>query len=646
MLKRIKLISTPKNLSAFKRNLGLGYYSNSTISFLLFIALFSVSHVSEAQKIKKKKVHTSVFNDSIQFYRKIEKMSKKRKITYEIFRNIVSLPPPSKAPIHSVHKQNEDIYAKAENKIIRHIQIITLDPFGTDIADTSFRAINYIEKAGNIMHVKTRKFAIRNHLLFKEGDTTDKIKLYESERIIRQSGYVGDVSVRIDTNYHSKDSVDIIIREQDRWSIYPSGKLGGGNYTVGLSESNFIGTGQQIEGTVSKTGLIDTNPINYRVRYFVPYIRNTFITAGLIYNQEKGNQYQGISIGRGFYSPLTRWAGGVDVYRYDLSARLTNIDSTQSQFFPIRYWSEDFWAGLAFPIKKNKTYYNRMTKLVVAASVFNKHYSNGVSVAYDPNFSLQNTTNYLVNFGISHRGYYKDKYIYKYGVTEDVPVGAMFSATMGYQVRPFDERYYMGLKSSYGLRIKPGYLSTYAEFGTYINKLGHYQQGVLNMGVNGFTNLIKLKNRFLYRQFFSIDVTSGFNRTKYDRISINEVNGLQGFNPDSLVGSNKMVISTAAIFYLPWQVIGFRFAPILYGGFGMIGDENKSFIKDNVFPVFGIGLLVRNEYLIFNSFLISLGFYPYIPNVGTGVFKFNPFGNNNFNFRNFEIGKPSEVRYY
>jgi hypothetical protein len=611
----------------------------------MFFFIFVDTAIAQEKSIKKNKKKTSIFNDSTQTYRKLEKFAKKRKITNEIFRNVFSLPP-SKKYTGTVKKQNEDIYAGSENKIIRNIIIVTLDPFGTDIADTTKKAISYLEKGGNLIHIKTKRFAIRNRLLIKEGDMIDKIKLQESERIIRSSEFIGDVSVRIDPDYRSKDSVDIMIRTQDRWSIYPFGSVGGGNYRLGVSDKNIIGTGQQLDASISKAQIFDTTAVNYRFSYFAPYIKQSFITAGIIFNAERGNEYVGTSVNRNFYSPLTRWAGGLDLFNYSTIAVLTStIDSSKTNFYNLRYWTADGWAGLSFPIR-GSSYQNRTTKFVMAGRFFNKNYQNAPTVEFDPIYNQQNQTNYIFNFGLTQRGYYKDKFIYKYGVTEDVPIGSMVAITMGYQISPFAERYYLGVKSSYGVKFRGGNASTYFEVGSFINPQGSYEQGSLNTGIQGFTNILKLPSKILYRQFISLDFTVGFKRSEYDRITINDVKGLSGFNPLGIVGSNKMVLSTTAIFYLPWQILGFRVAPIFNGGFGMIGDEKVSFLKDNIFPVFGLGLQIRNEYLILSSFLITIGYYPYIPNVGSSVIKLNPFGNNDFRFRNFEIGKPSYVGYY
>lgn len=616
---------------------------------LLSLAFTPVFAQKFAQKKDKKKTRTSLFNDSLQTFRKLQKRAKKHAITDEIFRNIFTLPSPSRSYVGSVKKQNKEVFQKADRRIIRQINIVTLDPFGTDIADTSKRETNIFENAGNIIHVKSKKFAIRNRLLFHENEKLDKLKLQESERIVRSNSFISDVTIRIDTNYKSKDSVDIIIRAQDRWSINNDGNFAPGNYKVAASDNNFLGTGHQFGTAFTKPNLFDTTIVTYRFSYFAPYIKQTFVTVGAQYVHEVGNEYSGLTISRSFFSPLTKWAGGVDVFKYSILSTLssadTTMDTTKIKSFGLEFWTKDVWFGWAFNLS-DTSYKNRTTKLVIATRIYDRNYQDGPPTRFDPLFNNQNQTNYLLTIGITHRGYYKDKYIYKYGVTEDVPTGATLSTTVGYQTRSVYNRYYLSLKSSYGTRFQGGNVSIYFELGTYLTTKGVYEQGVINNGIQGFSNIVKLPYRMLFRQFMALDATIGLNRTIYDRLSINDVKGLKGFNPVGLSGSNKMVLSSVTILYLPWQMLGFRIAPIFYCGLGMIGDENVSFIKDNIFPVLGVGLQIRNEYLMFNSFLITVGFYPFVPNVGSNIIKMNPFGRNDYQFQNFEIGKPSEVGYY
>jgi hypothetical protein len=43
------------------------------------------------------------------------------------------------------------------------------------------------------------------------------------------------------------DSVDIFIRELDKWSIIPKGAISASSYTVDLTDKNFIGLGHEFQ---------------------------------------------------------------------------------------------------------------------------------------------------------------------------------------------------------------------------------------------------------------------------------------------------------------------------------------------------------------------------------------------------------------
>ena len=606
---------------------------------ILLVIFFLHTFCMLAQKRQNK---ISLFEDSTQTFRRWEKYAAKRGVTYKVFKNIFTLPPPSKIYMGGVKKQNKNLYAGAEKKVIRRIVIVSLDPFGTDIADTTLRSVSLFEKGGNIVHVKTLSQAIKSRLLFKEGDLVDKLKLYESERIIRAADFVNDASIRIDTSYKSKDSVDIVIRSQDRWSIYPKVGLKNGNYMLGASERNLLGTGHLFDASFFKTDFRDTSPVNYRFNYAAPYLKNTFIAAGIVYNHEKGNEYAGISLARNFFSPLARWAGGVDVYNYKTTVFPNSNEMVLKEKFAAHYWTQDYWFGWAFAVG-DTCKDNRRTKLVLAARFYNKSFQESAKPSHDVLFNYQNQSEYLFHVGIRQWFFYKDKYIYKFGVTEDVPMGAMINAVWGLQSLPTYQRYYLGIRSVWGSLYKGGNVAAYFEAGTYFTLNGRHEQGSLNTGLQGFGNVLRLPFGILCRQFASLDFTFGFNRRAAEYLTINNIKGLKGFESSLVKGTNRMVLSLSSVFYLPWQAFGFRIAPVLYMGFGMIGDEKSSFLRDNAYPVLGFGVQVRNEYLVFNTFLVSFAYYPYVPNVGNHLVKFNPYESINFQFRHFDIGKPSIV---
>jgi hypothetical protein len=358
-----------------------------------------------------------------------------------------------------------------------------------------------------------------------------------------------------------------------------------------------------------------------------------------VYNHEKGNEYAGISLARNFFSPLARWAGGVDVYNYKTMVFLNSDEMVLKEKFVAHYWTQDAWFGWAFAVG-DTCKDNRRKKLVLACRFYNKNFQESAKPSHDALFNYQNQTECLFHVGLRQWFFYKDKYIYKFGVTEDVPMGAMLNAILGLQTLAMQQRYYLGIRSVWGSFYKGGNVAAYFETGTYLTSNGGPQQGSLNTGLQGFGNMLRLPFGILFRQFAALDFTFGFNRLPSEYLTINNIKGLKGFESSLVKGTNRMVLSLSSVFYLPWQAFGFRVAPVLYMGFGMIGDEKSSFLRDNAYPVLGFGVQVRNEYLVFNTFLVSFAYYPYVPNMGNHLVKFNPYESINFQFRHFDIGKP------
>ena len=75
----------------------------------------------------------------------------------------------------------------------------------------------------------------------------------------------------------------------------------------------------------------------------------------------------------------------------------------------------------------------------------------------------------------------------------------------------------------------------------------------------------------------------------------------------------------------------------------MLGNAEKGFRGGKVYSQIGLGVLIKNENLVMNTFQLSLSFFPVIPGIGNNVFKLNTFKTADFGFRDFEIGKPATV---
>ena len=161
-----------------------------------------------------------------------------------------------------------------------------------------------------------------------------------------------------------------------------------------------------------------------------------------------------------------------------------------------------------------------------------------------------------------------------------------------------------------------------------------------------FTNLIET-GKWSFRQFIKPQLTLGNNRlaSNSDRLSLNEPNGIQGFNSETLLGTKKLLVTFQTQGYSPWELLGFRLNPFFSYSMGMLGQRDTGFKGSKVYSQLGLGIIVSNDYLVFNSFQFSFSFYPTIPGAGDSILKTNSFQTSDFGLQNFEIAKPVLVEY-
>ena len=532
-------------------------------------------------------------------------------------------------------------YATFEGKIIRNIVVLTFDPFGYTGIDSAAASRNFLNKAGNALHVKTRTIAIRNLLLFSRNQPFNTLLVKESERLIRNQTYVHDVTFNVTASGENSDSVDITIRELDKWSLIPAGAASPAKMFAGITDNNFLGSGHEFKTTFSRHFYKDINTLN--TNYFIPNIRNTYISSRLHYTFDGGGNFiRSFAVDRPFYSPLTRWAAGI---AFESQLRRDSLKSTGQNYLPVllRSKTSDFWAGKAVEIFKENRQAEIVTNLIFTARYLRIRFSEKSPENNDPLHYYSDEDFFLGGIGITSRKYVQDKYIFKYGVTEDIPVGKVYSLTAGYQVKNRTGRLYLGMRYSSGNYFKWGYLSSNLEYGAFLHS-SKVEQGVFSAGVNYSTHLFEI-GKWKFRQFVKPEITAGINRSPYDSLTLNDGYGLDGFKSPNLSGTTRLLLTVQTQSYAPWSLAGFRFGPYLICSLGMIGDDIHPLKNSRVYSQLGLGVLIKNENLIFSTFQISVSFYPVVPGIGRDIFKLNSFSTTDFGFRDFEIQKPGVIIY-
>lgn len=595
--------------------------------------------------------------DSTQIYEKIETYSKKSKLTKMIHKWIFR--PTANKNEREPSKEKKPSYKKFEGKIIRKIIIDTKDPFGFSFTDSTKTANSVLEKTGNAIHIKSKELAIRNFLLLKENQPLDTLLIAESARLLREQNYIREIKILPQGVAGIKDSVDVIITSLDSWSLIPKAQFSTSQTKLKLRERNFLGTGHEFKIGFSKR--MDDGSDAFSGSYTVPNFKNTFVSATGRYAIDYDGYYEKtIAVDRIFYSPFTRWAGGLFLQERYLGRVLPN-DTLVSLNQNFKFITQDYWGGHSFRIFKGNSERERTTNFIISARALLVNYREIPSIEYDSIRFFSDEKFFLSSIGVASRQFVEDNYIFKDGITEDVPVGIIYSITGGIQHKNKNDRLYLGGKISYGNYFKWGFLSTNFELGTFFNAR-ITEQTAFSFQASYFTHLLSLGDKWKMRQFVKPQLVIGINRlnSEADRLSLNEhanFNGvygnlytnsrngaIEGFDA-SLVGTQKYVLALQTQFYSPWELYGFRFNPFLNFTMGMLAESNRSWNRNPIYSSIGAGFIIRNNYLVFSSFQVSFAFYPQVPGQGQNIFKTNAFETDDFGFQNFQIGKPRTVIY-
>lgn len=604
--------------------------------FILFFASIIIGNQAFTQQ-------TPVKTDSTNLYKNIDTYSKRNKfsrsIYHLIFKPIAKKSPKKKAKKKTYKKLIQKPYSSFEGKTIRHINIETLDPFGYSISDTNITPQNFILKSGNKLHIKSQHITIRNLLLIRQNQTFDSLLVKESERLVRSQSYVRDVSFFVLATSKYSDSVDIFIRELDNWSILPNMAASGTNLIINLNDKNFAGLGHDSQNDFY--WYHSTGDIGYNFKYYMPNIRNSFINSTLIYGSDQyKNSIKSFAVDRPFFSPFAKWAAGMSFSQQDRqdSIRFNNSFLVQQRF---KFNVQDFWAGNAIQLFKGNTEQKRTTNFISAIRYLRVRYIEKPTEELNKQHFFSNEDFYLATIGISTRKYVQDKYIFKFGVTEDVPIGKVFSITSGYQVKNNAGRLYLGARIALGYYYTWGYISSNLEYGTFI-RASQIQQGNITANINYFTGLIEI-GKWKFRHFIKPQITIGINRFSSDSLTLNDGYGLDGFNSPELTGTSRLLFTFQTQAYAPWNFIGFRFGPFIIYSAGILGNAESGFKESKIYSQLGLGVLVKNENLVLNTFQVSIAFYPIIPGTGQNILKINSFRSTDFGFRDYEIGKPDVI---
>jgi len=551
------------------------------------------------------------FRDSEEFYDSLKNKAKRNYITGLLYDFLIEEESSNALSSSNTIDQYSTPYESYRGRPIRKIGIRQMDVFDSYLQDTT-GASQWYKEVGNWIHVPTHRSIIRENLLFSPGDTLDPGLLKDNGRIIRNLQHIKDARFIVSPAQEAGDSVDVIVLTQDLWAKGFDVNLESINSgEIQFFDNNFFGMGHKFQANLIFDYFKPSNP-GIETLYKVNNIQGTFIQGRLYYlNAFETNRY-GIELKRDFYSYKTRMAGGMSVFRTHTRKNIVQQDTTFHQT-QLDFINHDFWYGYAFPLNSSNDFFKNRNRLVLSARYRDDRYFEHPEVTERYNYRFHDNQLYMGKISFSRENFYKSALIYGFGRTEDIPVGDLVSYTLGWEKDQFFRRFYSGLHLKHGQFIPNfGYLSAGIHAGGFIYE-DHIEQGAIRFESQYISKLFTV-NGLKIRQFFNLDYTRGINRFPEEDLGFDQYKDIRGFFNGGLYGDKKLVLQTETVGFTNLYYYGFRLA--LYGFFdvGFLGPEDRFILRNRMRSGFGLGVRLRNENFVFNTFQIRLGYYPTLNN--------------------------------
>lgn len=507
-----------------------------------------------------------------------------------------------------VNEKSIDTYSEYAGRIVRNIYIEQIG-FERSIYDSAKKVAKTITQLANTLHTDTRKKIIEKHLFINENQPLNPHKVADSERYLRDRDFILDSRIVVVPTEDS-DSVDLIVFTRDVFSL--GGSLGGTIPTspkIGVYDANVDGRGQRIE----YTALIDqdrTPTYGYALMYRKSSLFGSLTNLELRYT-ELDNGYSfgdenefsvAIRLDRQLVSPYSRWAGGAEFSR-NWSENVYH--KPDSSFLKYNYKVLDSWVGYNFGI--NKDISNRNRKFIAVRYVDGFYIDQPDQENYQELRKYNDIYGFLSELTFYQQNFYKTRYVFGFGRTEDVPYGFTFGITAGYISQLNTARPYAAFKWNYGMAFKKGdFIRLQAQLGGYENN-AKIEDLIVEGGVSYFTRLYLL-NRFKLRNSVSATFTELINHNTIDYLNISKKE-IPGFGSDSIKADVRLALHAESILFTPWSLLGFRFGPFLSADIVSVNCVECA-THNNLYYGLSGGMRTRNENLIFGTMELKFTFIP------------------------------------
>ena len=499
-------------------------------------------------------------------------------------------------------------FQRYSGRVIRDIRIQTKE---FEIVDSSARFNNKLKRLSDKLHRRTRDFVIRNHLFFSRNDRLSPYVLGDNERHLRDLPFTRDASIRVRPVRGSRDSVDIVVVTNDVLSIGGSLRLHNTEtVSASIEEDNFLGYGDQ----VSVKGLYDgarSEHFGYGFDFTKRNIMGSFVnvSAGFtnfaktinLAEREERNSY--FRLARPLVNRFMKWTYGGEV-EWHKTQNFYSPDSVYFSDYQYKYDIVDVWASLNMDADKpdgaasSQPRLRRLLGLRILQQEFD-YRPLKFNTQYDYRYADLKAV--LGSFSIFKQNFYKTQYIYGFGRNEDVPEGLEGSFTAGWTKKQGRERPFAGFSFQHYFFNQLNHYFNYSfAAGTFLYKKNLEDIDLLGK-LEYFSALHQLNKRWKQRYFFGASVTKQVNSVLGEPVRLESEYGLEELRNNNASGNFRATVKAESVFFSPWSVLFFRFAPFVFTNATYINLKIDNESVPKLYASIGGGVRIRNESLIFGT---------------------------------------------
>ncbi len=491
--------------------------------------------------------------------------------------------------------------------VINDIKIIVLEPFETgdpNHPDSSRRA-HWLATTANKLHTKTKQYIVRGDLMFKVGDVIDPLVIAESEAFLRNTGYIHDARIQIDSISHTR-TADVTVIVRDVFAIgLEIHSLTAKSIDMEIYDKNFLGIGSEFW----LRGIHNTNynrHFGYGLGYSYTNFLKTFINLNGSYLDEMYITTLNLSAERPLQTSL-RYYGQLSYYAINQRLSVIPWDSIN----PPRNESFSITLGRAFDLFKHGS--AKRLSLAIRYIDNNPSYQKIAPTTPHPmQYEYVANKSFLTQYSFFRQRYYRQYMIHNFGVTENIAYGYNVSGQLGYnKYVDFFESMYVSLSMAAGNLYKFGNLYGRGAIGSHF-KDGNFFQSVLQLNGSYFTPLFNAgKNRL--RQFININYAKSINPVGglVDYVYFSTLSNMHTYYSDlEAKGSERFMVNLETDVFTPLNVIGFRFLVFSFFDGGWLRANGQLFAPSNFYWGLGVGVRIRNDLLVFRTLVLKFGYYP------------------------------------